>query len=290
MHKFFLVAFIILVVLTFMSSDKAHAFAPSVRFIMVLITVAWLLIWAGAAIVKAILPVSFGAGVISFLGGVMFLGCLIFAYSKLDKRKHEKRSAVIEDFRKEQISLYKQRDLIKKFIVAPNIDTEDSINSISIEITFKNDSLIKNYSIELLAFVYVSNEHHRLLYEYTLISSSMSLCAESEREISYKLEMSADELRYNLKELKERFGNEVKLDYSVYIKGKNYVLGGHLRPGVCLTSVPDEIIQEKDYLINGYPYAATYPALSDSKLMLNTVLNLEQFRITDKVFNRKAIY
>lgn len=276
MHRFFLIVSIILVVLTFISTGKAGAFAPSPRYLMVLITIAWLFIWGGAAIFKKILPISSGVGVISFFAGVALFGCLIWGYNKLDKRKSEKRIAAIEAFYKKQINRYKQEDLIKKFVVVPNRDSADSINSISIEITFKNDSLITDYDVSLLAFVHENNENC-LLYENTLFSESMSHFAESENEISYQLEVSYDKLKYELIKLKEKFGNEVSLDYSVYIESDNYIMGGRIKLGICLTSVSEEIIQNRDYLINGYPYVDTYPALSDSKLRLNTVLNLDQF-------------
>ncbi|WP_430973710.1 hypothetical protein [Sunxiuqinia rutila] len=275
MHRIFLIVSIVLVVLTLVSSDKGEAFSLSPRYIMVLLTIIWLLVWAGAAIFKKILPVSSLTGILSVLGGIMLVVTSIYVYNKVDKKKREKARAAVEEFLEKQRVKYEEKELIENFAVTLPKNQDYKIDSLKFTLSLKNDSLVRNSEISLIVFVETKNEN-ALPYEHTLFCEYMTVHLETDTVRSYQLEVPVESIQYSVVSLKKKFGNKVKLDYAIYIEGDNYIMGGRVRPGICLTSLSRETLQARDYCLNGYPYAGSYPSLSEPSLMLDTILELDQ--------------
>ena len=114
----------------------------------------------------------------------------------------------------------------------------------------------------------------------------MALQCQSESTLVYQVEIAAAEIRNELNRIRGRLKDssneelmgkdesDIKLDYSVYVIGPDYITELAEKPGICFTSLSDEALALRDYYPGDSPYEEAYPALSNEKLMLNTRLRL----------------
>ena len=291
MHIFFAITALLLLLITPLSSNKSRWFTPSPRQAMAFISVLWLIVWGCSAIFKTILPDASGSGVISAIAGLVLVILLIFAgifmIIRMDGKHSAKRSEALKVFRAKQWQDYGQTPLIEHFNVTQNQDTEGQLTSLKAEIVFKRDPLIEGRDIKIIAFVDTNSQTQGAsLYENGLFSSRMALQCQSESTLVYQVEIAAAEIRNELnrirgrlkdssnEELTEKGESNIKLDYSVYVIGPDYITELAEKPGICFTSLSNEALALRDYYPGGSPYEAAYPALSNEKLMLNTRLRL----------------
>ncbi|WP_447070328.1 hypothetical protein [Shewanella algae] len=292
MHIFFAITALLLLLITPLSSNKSRWFIPSPRQAMAFISVLWLIVWGCSAIFKTILPDASGSGVISAIAGLVLVILLIFAgilmIIRMDEKHSAKRSAALKIFRAKQRQDYGQTPLIEHFNVTQNQDTEGQLISLKAEIVFKRDPLIEDRNIKIIVFVDTNSQTQGAsLYENGLFSSRMALLqCQSESTLVYQVEIKAAEIRNELNRIRGRLKDcsneeltgkdesDIKLDYSVYVIGPDYITELAEKPGICFTSLSDEALALRDYYPGGSPYEAAYPALSNEKLMLNTRLRL----------------